>query len=99
MEQPVRKKRAARMVFAVLAAAGMFAAGCVTRPYLDGLFDHGGKPAGAPTPAPSGEGWINLLDAANAPLWKYLGDDMDIFEVHDGVLVILGPRMEPRFGL
>ena len=95
MEQPIRKKRAARLVFWVLVAAGTFAAGCVTRPYLDGMLDRGGRPVGVPTPAPSGEGWINLLDAANAPLWKNLGDDKDIFEVRDGVLHIYGRTVYP----
>ncbi len=48
------------------------------------------RPEGMPTPAPSGEGWINLLVDEQAPLWKNITDDSNIFEIVDGQLHILG---------
>lgn len=90
-----RSTRTRRAFLVALLAVSAFAFGCVSRPYMDAMLDRGGKPVGAPTPAPSGEGWINLLDAANAPLWKNLGDDKDIFEVRDGVLHVYGRTVYP----
>ncbi len=48
------------------------------------------RPEGAPTAAPTGEGWINLLSEEEIPLWKNITDDMDIFEIKDGELHIFG---------
>lgn len=52
-------------------------------------------PAGSPTPAPSGEGWTDLLDETNARLWKNVTDDKDIFEIKDGMLHIYGVTVHP----
>ncbi|MCC6155653.1 MAG: DUF1080 domain-containing protein [Candidatus Hydrogenedentes bacterium] len=95
MSEVPRSPRKRGAFLAILLFAFAFAAGCVSRSYIDGFFDRGGKPVGTPTPTPTGEGWINLLDAANAPLWKNLGDDKDIFEVRDGVLHIFGRTVYP----
>jgi len=57
--------------------------------------DSNPKPTGEPTPAPSGEGWINLLDATHAPHWKNVGDDKEIFEIKDEVLHIFGHTIVP----
>ena len=48
------------------------------------------RPEGMPTPVPEGEGWVNLLDAEHAPLWRNITDDSDIFTVEDGELHIYG---------
>lgn len=48
------------------------------------------RPVGAPTPRPDGEGWIDLLSAENAPNWKNLKSDKELFTVEDGVLHIFG---------
>jgi hypothetical protein len=95
MSEVKRSPRKRGALLAMLLFAFAFAAGCVSRSYIDGLFDRGGKPVGTPTAAPSGEGWIKMLDAANAPLWKNLGDEKDIFEVRDGVLHIYGRTVYP----
>lgn len=55
----------------------------------------GPVPVGQPTPAPTGEGWIDLLDATNAPQWKNVADDKNIFEIKDGELHIFGVTLAP----
>ena len=95
MPDEYRRTRSRAAVRAVLLAGCAFAAGCVSRPYLAGLLDRGPVPVGAPTARPEGEGWIDLLDAAHAPLWKNVGDDKDIFEIRDGVLHIYGRTFYP----
>lgn len=55
----------------------------------------GPVPVGQPTPAPTGEGWIDLLDATHAPLWKNVADDKNIFEIKDGELHIFGVTLTP----
>jgi hypothetical protein len=55
----------------------------------------GPVPAGAPTAAPSGEGWIDLLNASNAQQWRYTTDDQTNFEIHDGALHIYGNAFYP----
>lgn len=52
-------------------------------------------PEGEPTPAPQGAEWIDLLDAAHAPLWKNVGDAKDIFEIKDGMLHLFGRSLHP----
>ncbi len=52
-------------------------------------------PAGAPTAAPSGEGWLDLLSQSNEQHWRYTTDDPDNFEIHDGVLHIFGNAFFP----
>ena len=48
-------------------------------------------PQGQPTPVPSGEGWIDLFSAENAPYWKNVTDDRkDIFKIEDGVFQVPG---------
>lgn len=47
-------------------------------------------PTGACTPRPEGEGWIDLLDDAHAAGWKNTVDDLDIFEIKNGLLHIFG---------
>ncbi|NUM52053.1 MAG: DUF1080 domain-containing protein [Candidatus Hydrogenedentes bacterium] len=79
----------------VLLTGCAFALGCVSRPYLVGLFDREPVPAGTPTSRPEGTGWIDLLDEEHAALWKNVGDDMDIFKVQDGVLHIFGRTVYP----
>jgi len=48
------------------------------------------RPEGTPTPVPSGEGWINLLSAAEHANWRNIKDDEDIFEIADDMLHIYG---------
>ena len=64
-------------------------------------------PDGQPTPAPTGEGWVDLLDKDHAAHWMNTLDKMDIFEIKDGVLHIYGKSfgklryagyMQERFG-
>lgn len=55
----------------------------------------GPVPVGAPTPAPEGDGWVDLLDATHVPQWKNLGDDKNIFAIKDGVLHIYGVTLTP----
>lgn len=52
-------------------------------------------PVGKLTPAPEGEGWIDLLDAEHAPRWKNANDDAEIFEIKDGMLHIHGITVSP----
>jgi hypothetical protein len=52
-------------------------------------------PTGEPTPAPTGEGWINLLDETHAAQWENITDDKDIFEIADGSLHIFGKTIVP----
>ncbi|MFA6241343.1 MAG: DUF1080 domain-containing protein [Candidatus Hydrogenedentales bacterium] len=55
----------------------------------------GPVPKGTPTPRPEGEGWVDLLDASHAAGWKNITDDMDIFEIKDGMLHIYGKTWWP----
>ncbi|HOD49010.1 MAG TPA: DUF1080 domain-containing protein [Candidatus Hydrogenedentes bacterium] len=52
-------------------------------------------PEGQPTPPPQGGGWVNLLDEERAGAWKNVTDDMDIFEIKDGILHIFGRTVYP----
>ena len=53
-------------------------------------------PVGELTPAPEGEGWIDLLSSENRVHWKNPTDDTDIFEItDDGVLHIYGKSLYP----
>lgn len=50
-------------------------------------------PAGEPTSVPSGEGWIDLFSAENAPYWKNVTDKADdIFSIADGIFHIKGKK-------
>ncbi len=49
-----------------------------------------GRPVGEPTPPPTGEGFIDLLDEEHAPHWREAQGHPDIFEIRDGVLHIPG---------
>lgn len=50
-------------------------------------------PEGNPTPAPEGEGWINLFDEENAPFWKNVTDKKEgIFAIEDGVFHVIGQK-------
>lgn len=55
----------------------------------------GPVPAGVPTPAPTGPGWLALLDESNASHWRNITDDKDIFSIHNGVLHIPGRSVHP----
>jgi len=48
------------------------------------------RPQGMPTPLPEGEGWIDLISEENVSLWKNITDDMDLFEIRDGILHLWG---------
>ncbi len=48
------------------------------------------RPQGAPTPAPTGAGWIDLLDAENAQHWKNLDGGKPVSVVENGELHIFG---------
>ncbi|MBI3117247.1 MAG: DUF1080 domain-containing protein [Candidatus Hydrogenedentes bacterium] len=52
-------------------------------------------PVGALTPAPTGEGWINLLDDAHQAGWKNITDDLEIFDITAGVLHLHGNTPKP----
>lgn len=52
-------------------------------------------PVGAPTPPPTGEGWINLLDEAHKAGWKNISDDAQIFEIANGELHVHGITITP----
>lgn len=41
-------------------------------------------PSGAPTARPTGDGWIDLFDAAHEAQWKNVDDDTKIYELKDG---------------
>lgn len=90
-----RKPEAKLAIRLLLVATCAFAGGAILRPYLEKLVENKPVPVGTPSPRPEGSGWIDLLDAALAAQWKNLGDNMDIFEVRDGVLHIYGRTVYP----
>ncbi len=47
------------------------------------------RPQGQPAEPPSGEGWVDLLDAEHAPNWQAT-NKKKLFEIEEGVLHILG---------
>lgn len=53
-------------------------------------------PTGAPTPRPTGDGSINLFDAAHAANWKNVDDETKIFELNDGMFHVfpIGPMRQ-----
>lgn len=53
------------------------------------------RPEGTPTPAPTGEGWVDLLSEEHRPLWENITDDMDIFAFEDDMLHIFGRSVTP----
>ncbi len=59
------------------------------------VWDRGPVPEGFPTPAPEGEGWINLLDEDRIAYWENVTDDREIFEIADGMLHIFGRSIYP----
>ena len=73
---------------------GLFMAGVATYWYL-AYAPSGPVPVGVVTPVPSGEGWIDLLDASHTAAWKNVGDDKDIFEIKDNELHIFGRTIYP----
>jgi hypothetical protein len=52
-------------------------------------------PVGQPTAAPEGDGWIDLLAADQEANWDNITDDLDIYELSDGVLHIFGKTIYP----
>jgi hypothetical protein len=50
---------------------------------------------GTATPAPQGDGWVNLLDESHVQGWKNTVDDKDIFEIRDNMLHIYGYTIYP----
>lgn len=86
------RKIIARTLMAIGVAALLFAGGCA----LQGIvFRPGPMPVGAPTPAPTGEGWIDLLAAENAGHWENITDEKDIFEIDGDTLHIYGKTIFP----
>lgn len=75
-------------------ALGFFIAGLSAYWYL-AYAPSGPVPVGVVTPVPSGEGWIDLLDASHTAAWKNVGDDKDIFEIKDNELHIFGRTIYP----
>lgn len=55
----------------------------------------GPVPVGEVTPRPTGEGWVDLLDAQHAGGWKNVTDQKDIFELKDGMIHIFGRMIPP----
>lgn len=47
-------------------------------------------PAGTPTPAPTDDGWQDLLSEPWLDRWSNTEDDEDIFEITDGMLHVYG---------
>lgn len=80
------------LIVLLSASAGAVCASCI---HLDAFLPKGPVPVGAPTPAPEGEGWIDLLDETHAPRWKNITDDKEIFEIADGMLHIHGRTFLP----
>ena len=49
------------------------------------------RPAGAATPRPEGDGWIDLLAGENAQGWENVTDDKEgVFTIEDGVFHVAG---------
>lgn len=59
------------------------------------LFRPGPVPVGQPTARPTGEGWLDLLDAAHTGGWRNITDSKDIFEIKDGMIHIFGRTIYP----
>jgi len=55
----------------------------------------GPVPQGMPTPAPSGAGWINLLEPSRQANWRNITDDDDIFAFEGDTLHIYGRSVYP----
>ncbi|MDZ4857905.1 MAG: DUF1080 domain-containing protein [Candidatus Hydrogenedentes bacterium] len=89
------KTRTWAVIRYMLLVACAFAAGCLSRPYFGGLLDRNPVPIGSPTSRPEGEGWLDLLSTDNAPDWKNVGDDHDIFVIEDGMLHVYGRTVYP----
>ena len=50
-------------------------------------------PVGAMTPAPSGEGWINLFSDENASKWENVTDKLEnFFSIEDGIFHVPGKK-------
>lgn len=78
------------LLFAGLAAAALAAWWGVPK------LLRGPVPQGAPTPAPEGEAWIDLLDQEHRPAWDNTADNADIFEFTSaGELHIHGKTIYP----
>ena len=52
-------------------------------------------PYGVPTPVPSGEAWVNLLDEGHRTGWKNITDSKDIFEFEGETIHIFGHTVYP----
>ena len=80
--------RSGALFFIVLAAAAIVIAVRLA------LFSTAGPvPQGAPTPAPEGPEWIDLLDEVHIGGWKNITDSADIFAVEDDELHIFGASL------
>lgn len=79
------------------AVAGLLLAQAVVYGVWSAMDVQKGKPVpvGSLTPVTEGPGWVNLLDAEHAPLWKNVSDETDIFEIVDGMLHIHGVTVSP----
>ena len=74
----------------IAAAIAVLVVGCATHTTADGNKPSLNIAEGKPTPCPTGDGWVNLLDAQHADAWKNVTDKENLFEVKDGVLHIFG---------
>lgn len=81
-----------KMTIAAIVVLAVVVVGAVVYAYVE---KPGPVPSGEPTARPSGEGWIDLLDAAHTSGWKNVGDSKEIFEIKDGMLHILGRTLYP----
>mgnify|MGYP000849119777 CR=1 FL=1 len=67
------------------------AAGCVMLCMAACTQEAWRAPQGQPTPVPSGEGWIDLFSAENAPHWKNVTDEREnVFKIEDGLFQVPG---------
>jgi hypothetical protein len=51
------------------------------------------RPEGTLTETPQGDGWLDLLDSDHAPQWVNITDDMDLFEITEGILHLYGKSL------
>lgn len=73
-----------------LLMAAVFTGGYLVAYFIHREVTRDRMPAGAPTEAPSGEGWIDLFAEPYAERWTNPDDDVEVFTLTDGTLHILG---------
>jgi hypothetical protein len=87
----MKRKIFAVAFFSFVAAAVVIIVGS----HLAEFFFKHPVPVGQPSPAPQGEGWLNLLDAAHVAGWKNVSDAKEIHEIKDGIIHIFGRTLTP----